>query len=220
MTTFPRVSVIIPSFDCEKYLARCLRSILSQSIDSTDYEVILVDDGSTDKTLSVIQHFKDSIRYIRHETNRGLPASLNSGIKQANGKFVIRLDADDYVHRDYLHILSLFLELNHDMDAVACDYYEVDEREVILERKSVDECPIGCGIMFRMDQMVDIGMYDEDFLLHEDKELMKRFADKGYKTHRVPLPLYRYRRHQSNITNNEAGMNHYFQKLKTKHGLE
>ena len=98
-----------------------------------------------------------------------MPFTLNNGLK-AKGRFVIRVDADDYVHSQYLNIMSLFLSLNDHFDAVACDYHLVDDDENIMKTVT-DEEPIGCGIMFRMHQIIDIGLYDEEMKTHEDKDL-------------------------------------------------
>src|SRR5690606_12624862 len=118
----------------------------------SEYEVIVVDDGSTDRTLFALELFQDEIKIVKNETCKGLPYSLNRGIQAARGKYVVRVDADDYVHASYLSILSSYLEQNKYMDAVACDYYLVDDHETILDRVNCMTSPIGCGIMFRMDQ--------------------------------------------------------------------
>ena len=80
------------------------------------------------------------------------------------------------------------------MDAVACDYFLVNDTEEVIERKNCLTDPIGCGVMFRKDQLVNIGLYDEDFLRHEERDLRLRFV-KEHKIYRLELPLYRYRRH-------------------------
>ena len=193
-----KISVIIPIFNQEKYIGRCLRSILSQSFDESFYEVIVVDDGSNDYSIKILEAFSDKIKIVKHKENLGLPSALNSGIKKARGKYIVRLDSDDYVNFDYLNILYLYIEYNN-YDAVACDYYLVDDNEKILEKRNCLEHPIGCAIIFRVDQLVDIGMYDKDFLINEEVELRQRF-EKKYSVERVPLPLYRYRQHVSNMT--------------------
>lgn len=196
-----KVSVIIPVFNQEKYIGRCLRSILSQSFEEIFYEVIVIDDGSSDYSIKILEAFSDKIKIIKHKKNLGLPSALNSGIKNARGKYIVRLDSDDYVNFDYLNILYLFIEYNN-FDAVGCDYYLVNDNEEILEKRNCLEYPIGCGIIFRVDQLIDIGMYDKNFLINEEVELRKRF-EKKYSVERVPLPLYRYRQHLSNMTKNK-----------------
>jgi glycosyltransferase involved in cell wall biosynthesis len=211
----PLISVIIPVHNQQKYLGRCLRSILDQSLVKTDYEIILIDDGSTDNSKSIYNIFLDNIILIKQKINLGLPAALNKGINSAKGRFIIRLDADDYVHYEYLKILSLFLSLNDDIDAVACDYLLVDENEKVIELKNCMNDPIGCGIMFRQSHIVELGLYDEKQLIHEEKDLRNRFLNK-YKIKRVELPLYRYRKHKNNMTNNEELMLHYEKMLLKK----
>ncbi|MFM7082592.1 MAG: glycosyltransferase family 2 protein, partial [Actinomycetota bacterium] len=93
----------------------------------------------------------------------------------------------------------------------------VDDQEEVLGRKNCLTDPIACGIMFRTEQLIDIGLYDETFLLHEETDLRLRFTKK-YQVHRLELPLYRYRRHENNSTNDIAAMEHHRQRLIQKHG--
>ncbi len=210
------VSIIIPVYNGEKFIQRAIRSVVDQNFPRKQFEIIVVDDGSTDNTLDIIQPFKDTIRIMRHEKNMGLAASRNTGIKAAKGQYIVNLDADDYLHQDFLYIETMFLSLNVDFDAVSCDYYIVDEYEKRLERRNATEYPIACGIMFRMEQLVDIGLYSEDFLVREEEDLRQRFL-KRYRIHHIPLPLYRYRKHDDNITNNQELMKKYKKKFHERH---
>jgi glycosyltransferase involved in cell wall biosynthesis len=89
-----RISVIIPCFNRGHLIGRAIESVLTQSID--DFELLVVDDGSSDDTREIIQAFEDSrIEYIRHETNRGASAARNRGVAQAKGEFIAFLDSDD-----------------------------------------------------------------------------------------------------------------------------
>lgn len=213
------VSVIIPAHNVEKYVGRCLRSILSQDYPAEKFEVIIVNDGSTDKTARALEAFSGNIKVFNHSEKRGLSSALNTGISNAKGQYVIRLDADDYVHSSYISTLHNFLEQNKHMDAVACDYLLVDDQENVISRRNCIEFPIGCGIMFRMEHLIQIGLYDEQFLMQEDRELRLRFEAK-FKIHRVELPLYRYRRHANNMTNDASAINHYNSKIDNKIGCE
>jgi glycosyltransferase involved in cell wall biosynthesis len=214
----PIVSVIIPVHNQETYIGRSIRSALNQTFPEQDMEIIVVNDGSTDRTRYALDLFRDDIRIIDHATCRGLPASLNSGIREARGRLVVRLDADDYVHCEYVNVLSLHLLMNECMDAVACDYQWVDDREQVTETRSCVDHPIGCGIMFRIENLVDLGLYDEGMKVHEDKDLRLRFLER-YEIHRIALPLYRYRRHDSNMTNDAGRSREYMHRLEAKHGL-
>ena len=113
----------------------------------------------------------------------------------------------------------MFLEQNLDVDAIACDYFLVNDKEEIIERKNCEIEPIACGIMFRNTQLVEIGMYDEDFLINEERDLRIRFLKK-YKIDRVKLPLYRYRMHMDNMTKNKKNLKLHNIKLKKKHNLK
>ena len=162
---------------------------------------------------------KGEITLLRNEVKCGLPGSLNRAIRAARGKYIVRVDADDYVAHDYLYILQRFLEANTHMDAIACDYYVVDDSENVIERMNCMERPIGCGIMFRSDHLIDIGLYDDALLMHEDRDLRARFLER-YAISRVELPLYRYRRHTDNMTNDRSAWETYEQKLREKHSGE
>ncbi len=215
----PTVSLVVAVRNQEKYIGRCIRSILHQSYPRDDFEVIVVNDASTDRTRYALELFGNDIRLIDNVVHKGLPGSLNVGIKAARGRFVVRIDGDDYVHVEYLNVLSMHLTLNPWMDAVCCDYHLVGDHDQVLERINSAERPIGCGIMFRIDQLVELGLYDEQFLSHEDRDLRIRFLEK-HQIHRIALPLYRYRRHDENMTNNHGEMNQYLKELEAKHGAD
>ena len=216
MSTSTLVSVIVAAHNEERYLGRCLRSLLAQRFERSRYDVIVIDDASTDRTSAVLATFGDSITVLRNETNLGLPASLNRAITSTHSKFIVRVDADDYVNSAFLDVMYMFLADNPQFDAAACDYLLVDDREEIISRRDATKEPIACGIMFRTEQLIDIGLYDESFLRHEDRDLRLRFLDR-YTIHHVPLPMYRYRRHDDNITNDTAEMAHHERRLHDKH---
>lgn len=213
----PLISVIVPVFNQEKFIGRCLRSLLSQTISSQEYEIIVINDGSTDRTGYALELFHDAIITIKNDENLGLPTSINRGIERARSKYIIRVDSDDYVNSNFLNFLYVFLELNQDVDAVACDYILVNDADDWLERVNCDKNPIACGIMFQKRHLIELGMYDARFLCHEDRDLRIRF-EKKYNIRRLELPLYRYRRHESNITNNKDLMERHYEKLLDKHG--
>jgi len=212
------ISVLITARNVEKYIGRAIRSSLNQSLPRNNYEIIVVNDSSTDRTRFGLEVFEDDIRLINNKKKIGLPASLNKGIRCSKAQFITRIDGDDYVHEDYLKVLNLHLSLNEDFDAVACDYVTVNEKEHVLIRKNCLKEPIACGIMFRIEHLIDIGLYDENFLAREDEDLRIRFLKK-YKIERIPIPLYRYRRHENNLTNNKGNMEDFNNLLKTKHQL-
>ncbi len=211
----PEISVIIPVFNHEKFIGRALRSILDQSIERNKFEIIVINDCSNDNSKTIISKFSENIKYLENKKNMGLPYSLNEGIKKAKGQYIVRLDSDDYVNKKYLETLYDFLNWNDKFDAVSCDYFVVDDAEKILNRGDSLIDPIGCGIMFKIDKLINLGLYNPNFLLHEDKELMSRFKKKKYNLHNVKLPLYRYRKHSHNITNDKKKSKKFYKKLKS-----
>jgi len=215
----PLVSVIVPVFNQERYIGRCLRSLLQQTMASDRYEIIVIDDASTDRTSYALELFHDQIVPLRNPSNLGLPASLNRGIAAARGQFVVRVDSDDYVNANFVNILHFFLDQNPNHDAVACDYLLVDDDEQVLKRADCQVEPIGCGIMFRREQLLSVGGYDESFLRHEEREFRLRFEQR-FRIGRLELPLYRYRRHERNMTNDVAEMDLHRERLSAKHGVD
>lgn len=196
----PKISVIIPIFNQEKFLGRCLRSLISQTIERNFFEIITINDGSTDKTETILRSFEDEIIIINKKKNFGLSAALNTGIKKSKGKYIVRVDSDDYVNREFLKILYFFIELNPDKDGYACDYFKVKENEKIIARLNCTKYPIACGIIFKKQQLMKIGMYNPKIFIDEEVDLRKRFEKKKYFIERIPLPLYRYRQHKNNLT--------------------
>ena len=191
------VSIIITNYNYGKYLARCLRSCLSQK--NTNVEVIVVDDCSTDNSLEVLSAYKDDIRLIINEENVGCAESANRAIRAAKSQFVIRVDADDFVNTNMCFMMSEYLQNNHDAFCVSCDYVLVDEYENVLERKSAEENNISCGIMYRRDLLLEMGGYNSKMRHREEEELRKRLGN-YYNIHHLKIPFYRYRMHNNNKT--------------------
>lgn len=212
----PIISVIIPAHNEERFIGRAIRSVLNQSIDSDQYEIIAINDASSDRTAYALDLFAGEIQVLHNEKQLGLPGSLNRGIKHAKGKYILRVDADDFITGDCLYILRKFLEDNKYMDAIACDYLLVNDQEEVIKRCNCVEHPIGCGIMFRIDHLIEIGLYDDNFLMHEDRDMRIRFQDK-FSIHRLELPLYRYRQHEGNMTNDQVRWDQYEERLREKH---
>jgi glycosyltransferase involved in cell wall biosynthesis len=210
------VSVIITTFNYAQYIERCIRSVMDQSLENEAYEIIVVNDCSTDNTVEVLENYVNDVRIFNLEKNVGLAGARNFGIKKARGQFIVFLDADDYMHRDLVRTQKLFLEENNSLDAVSVDYYIVDERGKHLEHVSTENQPIACGIMFRKDFLYNIGLYDESFRAREEEDLRIRWKEK-YNIYNIILPLYRYRMHNNNLTKNLDEMEKHRELLKSKH---
>lgn len=193
----PDVSIVITNYNYGPYIGRALRSCISQK--NILHEVILVDDCSTDNSLESIEPFKEDIKFLMTPKNVGVAAAANLGIRNSKGQFVIRVDADDFVSSDMCHYMKMYLESNHDAFCVSCDYFLVNDHEEVIERKSAEEHPISCGIMYRKDLLLQFNGYKDDQRHREEEELRNRLGD-YYKIHHLKIPFYRYRMHNSNKT--------------------
>ena len=196
------VSIIVPAYNSEMYIGRCIRSLLSQSFNKENFEIIVINDGSKDDTKKILTPFLGDIIYLENKKNKGLPFSLNTGIKKAKGRFIVRVDSDDWVHAEYINILFHHLSLNNNLDAVSCDYILVNNFQEQIRHVSWKKEPIACGIMFRIENLIKIGLYDERFLSKEDEDLLIRFQKK-FKVTNLEIPLYKYRQHNNNMTKNK-----------------
>ena len=212
------MTVIVAAHNEERFIGRCIRSLLAQNFPRDLFEILVVNDGSNDKTEYALELFKEDITIIHNSKNIGLPGSLNKAIQKTKTPYFIRVDADDFVSKNFLLFLYEFISQNRYMDAVACDYNLVNNKEDVLSRENCINNPIACGIMFNKDQIIKIGLYDENFLLHEERDLRIRFL-KRYNIHRLELPLYRYRKHENNMTNNKNDMDYHMLNLEKKHNL-
>jgi len=213
------VSLIITTYNYAQFIERAIRSGLDQSLSKTDFEVIVVNDASTDATEAILENYSDVVRVYNLKENLGLSGARNFGIRKARGQFVAFLDADDYLHSESLRVLNLFLNENNAFDAVAIDYYVVNERGQHIEHISSNEKPIACGIMFRKDHLYSIGLYDETFVAREEEDLRIRWEKAGFGIYHIPLPLYRYRMHEGNMTKDNERMLNSQEQLNVKHKL-
>ncbi len=214
------VSIVVTSFNYGKYIARAIRSCLDQSYSRDRFEVLVVDDASTDNTRIILESFGKYIRTVFLENNIGLAAARNIGVREAKGEFVVFLDADDFLHNDFLRVCLLHLTFNsHRHDAVATDYFLVDDTEDHLKRENVAVNPLACGIVYRKQHLLDIGLYDKEIQIGEDVDFRIRFLKK-YRIGQIDLPLYRYRMHDSNRTRDGRKNEEQLELIRKKHGMK
>jgi len=213
----PDITVVVCTYNHGAWIERCIRSLLNQKfIKKDDFEIILIDDKSTDSTKKILQNFSDlgNLRIHSNKKNIGLPKSLNKAIKLSKGRYVTRVDSDDYVQRNFLFLSKLFLDMNREYQAVAVDYIKVNNFETVLSKENCLKNEIACGIMYRKECLINIGLYNEKFKMREGHEINQRFKKK-FKIGRLELPLYKYRMHEKNRTKNLKRVN-YFDKLLKK----
>lgn len=129
------VSIIVPIYNVEKYLKECIDSLLKQSY--SNIEILLIDDGSTDNSGRIADEYLsyDNVR-VYHKENGGLSDARNFGIEHSKGDFLVFIDSDDYVAKDYiLRMLDKIQE--NDVDIVACSYYDISDEGQILTKVQV-----------------------------------------------------------------------------------
>ena len=188
-----KISVIIPAFNSEKYIERALNSIFEQSLDAEIFEIIIVDDGSSKPLRKFLQDkYLTKVLLIEHKKNQGLPSALNTAINNSSGRFIVRVDSDDYIHESFLEILFLKFKLSPNLSAVSCDYFIIDEKENHIKEISAITQPIGCAIMFKKQALIEVGLYNPKFKMAEEIELMRRFKEKNFQIENLNIPLYRY----------------------------
>lgn len=135
--TVPKVSVIIPAYNAEKYLAHCLDSVVAQTM--PDFECIIVDDGSTDKTGVIADSYvkKDARFQVIHQSNSGVAVARQRGIDAASGIYTIQFDADDWVESNMLEVMFREAEIQA-ADMVICDCYRkerISGNEILLSQR-------------------------------------------------------------------------------------
>lgn len=175
------VSIGIPFYNAEKYLAFAIQSVVDQSYEN--WELILVDDGSTDNSLKIAQDFahRDArIRVICDGENRQLPYRLNQLIKESKGKFIARMDADDIMHPKRLENQLAILKSHADIDVLGTNAYVIDENNLVFGRRYKQteglkkvESFIHPSIMGKKSWFLD-NLYDKKAIRIEDAELWYR----------------------------------------------
>ena len=193
-----KISVIVTNYNYEKWLRRCVRSLINQNFD--DYEIIIIDDCSTDNSRNILLEYQnvDKIKLIFNKSNVGVGCSSTIAAKKALGKYIVRVDADDYVHNDFLKCLYLWASFNNS-HAVACDYQEVNFNEDVLDTKCQQKDTLACGILYRTDLLEYLGYWNEKLRINEDIDMIKRFK-KEFKLEYLNIPLYRYFKHEESMT--------------------
>lgn len=197
------ISVIMPVYNGERYLKEAIDSVLAQGV-NFPFDLVIIDDASTDGTNAIINSYVGRIKALGLEEHHGLGKAVNMGVRLASGDYVVRVDADDLVHFDFLeHLLIGMLSLKPPPDAVACNYQSFDNDGENPVGHVWLESPIACGVLWRRDSLIECGLYDE-VNIYEDKRLMKQFKEKHMEMGYVFKPLYYYRQHAASLTAKRA----------------
>ncbi len=166
-----KLSIIVPIYNVENYLPRCVDSLLDQDLVKAAYEIILVDDGSTDASATIADAYAAQFGNVRtiHQFNMGLSAARNAGLRIARGEYVQFVDSDDYLESCVLGSLLAKMDTEH-LDVLRFDYQNVDEHYCVFEpyrihRSFVDYTDeIVCGLSFLTDRL-GYGCYAWQFMI-------------------------------------------------------
>ncbi len=133
----PKVSIILPVYNCAQFISTCLESIIAQSF--TEWECIIVNDGSTDDTERICKYYadRDSRFIIAQQTNQGAPTARNAGLEIARGKYIGFLDSDDFIHPEMYHILVDQIDKTG-ADLVLCEYTRSEQQKISFSTLSRD----------------------------------------------------------------------------------
>lgn len=209
----PEVSVLMPAYNHERYIGKAIASVLAQTMQ--DWELIIVDDGSTDNTRQVVAAFTDPRIIYVHQRNSGCPAALNAGFQRSRAKFVSILASDDTLLPEALISLSEALRANPEVDVVYGDGYIIDENDQIVgELAAYRRMPFGdtldsfvlaspvVGVhsaMIRRQSLESLdGPFDEKMLGYEDWDLFVRIKARGARFLHVARHVCCYRFHGAN----------------------
>lgn len=200
----PKISVIVPSYNVEKYLAEALDSVAAQTY--PDWECIIVDDGSTDGTADVARSYcrKDSRFTLVSQENRGLSGARNAGVANASGEFLLPLDADDRIAPRYMELAMKVFEERPETKLVyggARLFGDKNEPwklpEYNYELFLSGNC-IYCTSFFRRSDAVAAGLYDETFRSgYEDWDFLLRLLRADSVVFKIPQVMFYYRQHRN-----------------------
>lgn len=206
------ISIVVPVYNAEKYLDRCLTSLVEQT--KKEIEIIIINDGSTDNSEKVIKKFKDDrIKYIKN-TNQGIGATRNEGIAKATGKYLMFIDSDDYLEENTCELLFNKAEKDN-LDMVVCDFYRENEtgekkKEKIttFENTTIKETPellykinmSPWNKLYKTKMIKDNNVYFEEDLKYEDTPFVFISMDKAKKIGKIDKCLNHYIIHSNSET--------------------
>lgn len=216
----PTVSVIIPCYNRGQFISETIDSVLNQTFE--DFEVFCIDDGSTDETREVLQHYGNQITVLEHDgrVNKGQSAAINLGIRHARGEYIGVLDSDDLWYPDKLSQQVAFFDENPYVDIVYGNGQAINEHGNRLyeiygpehrENNEVNELLLNCYFLLPNNALVRsrlyeaAGYFDESLRAAQDHDMLIRLAEVGNVAY-VNRPWFKYRRHANSISSQNADL--------------
>lgn len=205
-----KVSVIIPVYNAEKYLDKCLDSVINQSL--KDIEIIIINDGSTDNSIKIINKYLNDKRLVFfNRKNHGIGVTRNFGIKSAKGKYICFLDSDDYYEHNMLEDMYNYI-INNDLDIAICNYYKVfdnKKEEVNIKCDNITSIKENNNLLFDINMGPCNKMYNYDLikdikfsenLKYEDTPFVAISLFRAKKVGKLDKFLYNYVIHNNSET--------------------
>ena len=221
MNIAPKISIIMSVYNGEEYLAETLDSICNQTF--KDWELIAINDCSTDTTLSILEKYASSderIKIYTNEVNLRLPKSLNKGLSLARGKYIARMDADDICLENRFEMQYKFMEEHPDVSLSSCRFMTLKngvlssggggeryDSEFLKARLLLTNPILHPGVIAKADVMKEL-KYNTEVTCTEDLELWTRFMKAGYKIQVQTEYLMIYRLHDKQITKTSMERQH------------
>ena len=217
----PLVSVILPTYNCAAFLPHSIGSILAQTYNS--YEIIVVDDGSTDNTKEVLYPFMQRIKYILLEQNKGLPTARNIGILSAQGKYIAFIDADDLWLPEKLQTDIEYFETHPEVSMVYSKHLNIDQNGRMLDEASQKRLPSGniftqlfseqnfiitSSVVVRKEIFETTGLFYEQLSNCQDWDMWLRIAF-YFKVGGINTPLVKYRHNPHSLSKNRNNVLKY-----------
>ena len=214
------LSIIVPVYNVQRYLKKCIDSLLSQDIERSAYEIILVDDGSTDEGEKVCDTYAANYPNVSviHQKNQGLSVARNVGLGQAGGKYVLFVDSDDFIQDNVLASLVECMRQN-DLDILRFNFTRIDENG-FLNTSHVASSGVYNGhdylinhlgfecyawqFLLKRDLLIDNNLYFKPGIIFEDSEWTPRVMEKAQRVSEVDLNVYYYLQRGGSITKDRA----------------
>lgn len=202
----PLVSILMPIYNYGNRINQTLNSIFNQ--DYTNYEIILVDDGSTDEFVNMKLKQLESVERIKvvYKENGGPSSARNEAFRHSKGDYILPLDSDDMIMDGYIKTCVNILSINKNISPVYCDTHHVGQMQGIEQRpewskERLVQGPfiVNCS-MFHRESFEKVNGYDEDLNGWEDYDMWLRMMKEGYIGKRIPKPLFIYFHHENDGT--------------------
>lgn len=199
------ISVIVPVYNSEKYIHKCIDSILNQSY--KNIEVLLINDGSVDNSLEILKEYAKTYNFIKifSHQNRGVGFTRNFGIQEAQGEYIIFVDSDDYIDQDYIEVL---LESIENYDATFSGYKSINENSKIISINSLDKSEWAkykytgiLGKIYKSEYLKRNKIFYPDYKVGEDLYFALLVINKGANINTIDYCGYNYVHNNKSATN-------------------